>query len=494
MFAIWERIFYNSSFDFFQKLSPKKRPNIAMKIPSYYRLLMAILKPMYQLKLVFSKTLSQETEQRFGKSYPPIRTQKPIIWCHAVSLGETNTAEPILRALLAKQYALWITNTTHTGFARVEQLFTNEIQNGDVYHSFVPADTENIVANFLNHVNPIGALFIETELWATTLSALEQRQIASILVNGRLSQKSFHGYQRFAKLSESMMDNISLIIAQDADSAKRFRQLGATSDKIRIANSLKWSSQINPVMLSRAKALAENWQMGERTVIVASSTHAGEESQILTTFQALNTKFLAKKLLLIIVPRHPERFDEVATLIQQMTGKSAVRRSQNQVPSLDDSVYLADSMGELGMWYALADMAFVGGSWVDVGGHNPIESAIVGKPVIMGQYTQSCQQVVDKLQAVGALEQVQNETQLQQAFERWLQDNELAQQAGQAGQQLAESFQDATNQQLAMIEQCLGDNEQYRIATEVRMLDNANLDDNANAKRRKILIDDFENE
>ena len=166
-----------------------------MQTPLYYRLLMAIAKPLYQLKLSTKKTLPNETAQRFGKSYPAIITNKPIIWCHAVSLGEINTAEPILKGLLANNYALWITNTTHTGFEKVEQLFEKELANGDVYHSFVPADKQNIVENFLNHVNPIGALFIETELWATTLAILEQRQIASILVNGRLSQKSFDGYQ-----------------------------------------------------------------------------------------------------------------------------------------------------------------------------------------------------------------------------------------------------------------------------------------------------------
>lgn len=461
----------------------KTKIRTTMQTPLYYRLLMAIAKPLYQLKLSTKKTLPNETAQRFGKSYPAITINKPIIWCHAVSLGETNTAEPILKGLLANNYALWITNTTHTGFERVEQLFEKELANGDVYHSFVPADKQNIVENFLNHVNPIGALFIETELWATTLAILEQRQIASILVNGRLSQKSFDGYQKFAKLSESMMDNISLIISQDSDSAKRFRQLGATSDKIRIASSLKWSSKANPLMISRANSLSKEWQLDKRTVILSASTHDDEESQVLQVLQNLTTKF--DSLLWIIVPRHPERFDDVAMLIEKSTGKKVARRSQDQKPSETDSVFLADSMGELGVWYALADMAFVGGSLVNIGGHNPIESAIVGKPIIMGQYTQSCQQVVDKLKNAGALQQVENKAQLQQAIEYWLNNPDKAKQAGRAGQQLAESFQDATNQQLAMILDCLGENEQYRIQNEMRLMDNAPVES-------KKIIDDFE--
>lgn len=441
-----------------------------MQTPFYYRLLIAVAKPLYQLKLAFGKTLPNETAQRFGKSYPTITTNKPIIWCHAVSLGETNTAQPILQALLAKNYALWITNTTHTGFARVEQLFANEIANGDVYHSFVPVDNEKVIATFLNHVNPVGALFIETELWANILQQLEQREIASILVNGRLSQKSFDGYQKFAKLSGSMMDNLSLIIAQDADSAKRFRQLGAGSDKIRLANSLKWSSQVNPLMINRANSLSKEWQLDKRTVLLLASSHDDEESQMLQVFAKLQKKF--DDLLLIIVPRHPERFDDVANLIQNHTGKTVIRRSKNQQPTNADSVFLADSMGELGVWYAVVDIALVGGSLVNIGGHNPIESAIVGKPIIMGKYTQSCQQVVDKLKDVGALQQVENLEELQKAFEFWLNDKQKAKKAGQAGQQLAENFNDATNQQLMMILECLEKNQQYHIANQIRLIDN----------------------
>lgn len=441
------------------------------KIPFYYHLILSILKPFYYLKLKWSnKTLKQEIAERFGHFYQPIYTQKPIVWCHAVSLGEINTIAPILQQLLDKNYALWITNTTHTGFARTEELFATQIANQDVYHSFVPIDSEKIFISFLNHVKPIGALFVETELWANCLQQLAQREISSILVNGRLSQQSFAGYQKFAKLSQTMMSNISLIIAQDADSAKRFRQLGASSDKIRLANSLKWSSQVNPLMINRANSLSKEWQLNNRSVLLLASSHHDEEKQVLQVFEKLTKKF--DNLLLIIVPRHPERFDDVAELIANHTKNKALRRSHNAVPTISDKVYLADSMGELGVWYALADIAFVGGSLVDIGGHNPIESAIIGKPVIMGKYTQSCQQLVDKLKDVGALQQVVNVDELQQAFEVWLTNKQLAKQAGYAGQQLAQQFNDATNQQLNMILACLADSEKYRLVNEIRLIDN----------------------
>ncbi|MFW2176800.1 MULTISPECIES: 3-deoxy-D-manno-octulosonic acid transferase [unclassified Moraxella] len=453
--------------------------------PFYYRLAITLLKPLYQLKLATKKTLPNEVNERFGKNYPTLNTNRPIIWCHAVSLGETNTAEPILRGLLAEGYALWLTNTTHTGFARVEELFANDIANGMVYHSFVPVDDGKIIDKFLDHVQPIGALFVETELWATTLAKLEQRQIASILVNGRLSEKSFNGYAKASKLSQSMMENLSLIIAQDGDSAKRFRQLGATSDKIRMASSLKWSSKANPLMIQRANSLSKEWQLENRTVILGASTHADEESQLLQVFEQLKTKFTDKNLLLIIVPRHPERFNEVAELLQKQ-GMTVVRRSQQQQPSMTDSVYLADSMGELGVWYTLANMAIVGGSLVNIGGHNPIESAIVGTPVVMGQHTQSCQQVVDSLKQVGALQQVNDKEALATVLGEWIANPTQAKQAGQAGQTLAEQYQDATKQQLAMIIDVLGDNEKMRIDQQVRLIDNEFPTQNG-----KILIDDL---
>lgn len=423
--------------------------------PFYYRLTMNLLKPLYRAKLLFaSKTQPDEVAQRFGKTYPAINTHKPIIWCHAVSLGETNTIEPILRGLLQAGYALWITNTTHTGYAQVGQLFAEAIAAGEVYHSFVPVDEGSVVDKFLTHVNPIGALFVETELWATTLAKLNVRNIASILVNGRLSEKSFRGYQKAPALSQSMMQNLRLIIAQDADSAKRFRQLGATSDKIRMASSLKWSSKANPLMIQRANSLSKEWQLDQRAVVLAASTHEGEESAILHSFAQLQSEFAARNPLLIIVPRHPERFDAVATVIQAQ-GHTVVRRSQGEQPTSADSVYLADSMGELGTWYALADIAIVGGSLVNIGGHNPIEAAIVGKPMIMGRHTQSCAQIVKQLQNVGALQQVDNTDGFTTALQTWLRHPEQAQTAGTAGQTLAEQYQDATQQQLAMILDCL---------------------------------------
>ena len=487
--------------------------------PFYYQFLIGVLKPLYRLQ-VWRRShkrdnYQQEVAQRFGKQYPPRPAttghgNKGVIWCHAVSLGETNTVAPLLDALLASGYQIWLTNTTQTGFARGASRFANEIAQNRMSHSYVPVDTPAVIETFLTHVQPIAALFVETELWANILTKLAQHQIPSILVNGRLSVASFKSYQKIGAVSTSMMKNLALIIAQDSDSAKRFRQLGADSAQIRVAGSLKWvintpkidveaidsdnlavdaSVQIpsKKNALAKKNELAKAFAIADRPVWVAASTHNGEEETALSLHQQLLSRPVLANTLLIIVPRHPERFDEVAALIEK-TGLTMARRSLDEAINADTQVYLADSMGEMMTWYTLANVALVGGSLVDIGGHNPVEPASVATPIIMGRHTQSCQSVVDKLAEVGALYQPNNEfyrpitinssnesakitanhqhgadsaddtALIYQQLEAWLNDLPLATQAGQAGETTTVQQQAVLTRQFTMIEDVI---EQY---------------------------------
>lgn len=490
--------------------------------PFYYQFLIGVLKPLYRLQ-VWRRShkrdnYQQEVAQRFGKQYPPrpatiAHSNKGVIWCHAVSLGETNTVAPLLDALLASGYQIWLTNTTQTGFARGASRFADEIAQNRMSHSYVPVDTPAVIETFLKHVQPIAALFVETELWANILTKLAQHQIPSILVNGRLSAASFKSYQKIDAVSTSMMKNLALIIAQDSDSAKRFRQLGADSAQIRVAGSLKWvintpkidveainsdnlavdakdaSAQIPSKNNAHAKknALAKAFAIADRPVWVAASTHNGEEETALSLHQQLLSQSSLADTLLIIVPRHPERFDEVAALIEK-TGLTMARRSLDEAINADTQIYLADSMGEMMTWYTLANVALVGGSLVDIGGHNPVEPASVATPIIMGRYTQSCQSVVDKLAEVGALYQPNNEfyrpmtingsnerakstvnhqhgtdstddiALIYQQLEAWLSDLPLATHAGQAGETMTMQQQAVLTRQFTMIEDVI---EQY---------------------------------
>ncbi len=410
--------------------------------PWYYRGAIAVLKPLYRMQ-VWQRShkrdnYQQEVEQRFGKYYPTppksptiaAKQAQKVIWCHAVSLGETNTIAPLLDALMAKGYAIWLTNTTQTGFARAKTRFADDIAQGRLSHSYVPVDSPRVIDSFLTHVQPVAALFVETELWATILSTLSERRIPSVLVNGRLSASSFNNYQKIGAVSASMMQNLTLIIAQDKPSAQRFRQLGAYSTQIRVAGSLKWVINTPQLKSANKDTSTENseshissdasttgssnnfseslYPQINRPIWVAASTHDGEESIALSWQQQLLSNSKLANTLLIIVPRHPERFDEIADLIQA-SGLTMARRSLDEPITAQTQVYLADSMGELMRWYEQADVALVGGSLVDIGGHNPVEPASVATPIVMGTYTESCQSVVDKLAEVGALYQPNNE-------------------------------------------------------------------------------------
>ena len=518
----------DNSLPSFDKSTQPIQSRAVYKPPVYYQVTIGLLKPLYRLQVWHRShkrdNYQQEVEQRFGKCYPapPVRDAqvksnananengnrkesigKKVIWCHAVSLGETNTVAPLLDALLAKGYQIWLTNTTQTGYARGASRFADDIAQGRLSHSYVPVDSPAVIETFLVHVQPVAAMFVETELWANILTKLSEHRIPSILVNGRLSAASFKSYQKIGAVSASMMKNLSLIIAQDNESAKRFRQLGAHSAQIRVAGSLKWVINTPKLNSNDAKEVeigndVEDLGVAGRPIWVAASTHSGEEDRVLSWQQKILSNPLLADTLLIIVPRHPERFDEVAELIEK-SGLAMARRSDASAvnPEIIDSeiidfemrdehtinpntqVYLADSMGELMRWYALADVALVGGSLVDVGGHNPVEPASVATPVLMGAYTQSCQSVVDKLASVGALYQPHNafysaigtdgqlsqqqkidsnlpssddDSLLYQQLEFWLSHLALAKQAGQAGAEMTQQQQAVLNRQLSMIE------------------------------------------
>ncbi|WP_296402843.1 3-deoxy-D-manno-octulosonic acid transferase [Psychrobacter sp.] len=480
--------------------------------PWYYNLAIKVLKPVYRAVLwrrynkakkgdILVADYKQEIDARYGRNYPDFARgslkhthpdvntspfNKANIWCHAVSLGETNTIAPMLKIMLQQGARLWITNTTQTGFARTAQLFSDEISSKQVIHTFVPVDDKAIIKKFIKNAKPDLAMFVETELWANILSELKQSDVPSVLVNARLSQKSFEKYAKYESVTKSLMHNISMIIAQDADSAKRFRKLGVEVVKIRRADSLKWSTgrslasfeskDVNSTLSDSKQDLQSKFSLNaealNRPIWVAGSTHEGEEKAVIEAHKQLITKANLANALLLLVPRHPERFDAVAELLEQ-SEMVYHRRSEQQLIDSNTQIYLADTMGELTLCYQLSNVAFVGGSLVDIGGHNPIEAAQFGKPIIMGPFTQSCHEVVVALTEVGALKVVSaaNATgkdnkskidstmanaslaeSLAESVANWLSHNDEALAAGKKGQQLVEVKSDAMIKQLAMIE------------------------------------------
>lgn len=441
-----------------------------MKPPFYYPIAIRLAMPIYR-GLVYKKShhlpsYEREIKERFGKGYLPVPAmsslvdnaddlvqhlpnRQGLIWCHAVSLGELNTAYPLLKILLHQGFNLWITSTTQTGFNRVSTLFQQELGRR-VNHSFVPVDNLAVVKDFLAHIRPAMAIFIETELWANMLYELHCQGIAAVMVNARLTEKSFLGYTRFAQLSQSMMANLTAIIAQDELSAQRFVKLGASQEKVCVADSLKWAS-FHRLSDDNERLLAQigTWAVGDRPVWLAASTHEGEEALMLEAHRLLQQS--KQNPLLILVPRHPERFDDVAQLCQN-SRFIIHRRSKGEKIRPDTQVYLADSMGELLAWYAVCDVAVVAGSFVDVGGHNPIEPAALGKPVIMGEFVKNCELLVQQLSAVGALVQSASVAQdMAGAILAWLSDKQLAKQAGERGAKLVADKQNAADVQAELL-------------------------------------------
>jgi 3-deoxy-D-manno-octulosonic-acid transferase len=412
-----------------------------------YHILLAVIVPLYRLRVWLRSRhqpdYAQEVAQRFG-GFAPARRQGAV-WIHAVSVGETNAAQPVIQFFLDQGRAVLVTNTTRTGQARVRQLFAEQVES-----VFLPVDTLGLMTQFFDHYQPRVIGLIETELWPNLLSIAHQRNIPTILINARLSEKSAKGYAKFAALTRPMLQQLSQIAAQDQATADRLMALGAPAHRVVVTGSLKFDLQPPAAALQLAEQLRQTWPLTGRIIVVAASTHEPEENQILNIFKALHERY--PQTCLIIVPRHPERFDRVAELVLEK-GWTLARRSAGQAIDADTAVYLADSMGELWTWYALAQMAFVGGSLAATGGHNPLEPARLGVPMVMGSHTFNFAQIVQSLIDAGGLVQVQEVSGVYATFAEWCEHPSLAKQVGQCGLAMLQANQGALARQLALIQQ-----------------------------------------
>ncbi len=341
--------------------------------------------------------------ERFAFGLPPLKPGG--IWLHAVSVGESIAAAPLVRELLARypQLPITITCMTPTGLERIQAMFGGAEYAGRVQHCYLPYDLPWAAARFLDQVQPKLAVIMETELWPNHIHQCAKRGIPVALANGRLSERSARGYARFANLTAPMLAELDLLAVQTELEAERFRSLGARPECVEVTGSIKFDLTIDPALLTRAAALRQQWQATQRPVWIAASTHAGEDEIVLAAHRELLTH--NPDALLILVPRHPERFNAVFELSQRQ-GFSARRRSTDEALLTSDQVLLGDTMGELLFLYALADIAFVGGSLVANGGHNLLEPAALGKPVLSGPHLFNFLEIAAQLRAAGALSEV----------------------------------------------------------------------------------------
>ncbi|AZC99760.1 lipid IV(A) 3-deoxy-D-manno-octulosonic acid transferase [Pseudomonas chlororaphis] len=387
--------------------------------------------------------------ERFSWGLPAM--QSGGIWVHAVSVGESIAAAPMIRALLARypQMPITVTCMTPTGSERIQALFANEPR---IQHCYLPYDLPCAAARFLDRVRPKLAVIMETELWPNHIHQCVKRGIPVALANGRLSERSARGYGRFAKLTAPMLAEMSLFAVQTEAEAERFRQLGARSETVEVTGSIKFDLSIDPQLLVRASELREQWQAGERPVWIAASTHEGEDAVVLAAHRQLLASH--PDALLILVPRHPERFNPVFELCRQQ-GFETIRRSSAEPVSASTSVLLGDTMGELLFLYALADSAFVGGSLVPNGGHNLLEPAALSKPVLSGPHLFNFLEIATMLREAGALQEVDDAHGLAVAVQRLFELPRDAQKMADAGLRVMRSNQGALQRLLDGLDRLL---------------------------------------
>ena len=415
-----------------------------------YTLLLYLLMPLVIVRLAWRGIRApdywQRWPERFGTVAPALGER--VIWIHAVSVGEVMAAAPLVHALFEQRpaYSILITTVTPTGSARVTALFGN-----NVAHVYAPYDLPGAVSRFLGRVRPQLAIVMETELWPNLFHACQHRSVPLLLVNARLSQRSVAGYRRVRGLAAQTLSAVTEIAAQSGPDAGRFRSLGADEGRITVTGNMKFEQRIPPGLQERAEVLRRDWGAG-RAVWVAGSTHEGEDELLLDVFRQLRKQF--RNCLLVLVPRHPERFERVADLCRQR-GYHTVLRSERLPCRPETDVFIGDSMGELALFYAASDVAFTGGSLVFQGGHNLLEPAALGVPVVTGPHVFNFAEICELLMQAGACVKVTDTDELLGILGRWLGDAHERHRVGQLGREVVENNRGALQSVMAMIDRYL---------------------------------------
>lgn len=418
-----------------------------------YRLVMGLLLPLVLLRLLWRSLWLPAYRERWGErlGFYPEGLGAAELWVHAVSLGEVQAAFPLITALLERHPGLGVvvTTTTPTGAQRLDALL-----GGRVQHVYTPYDLPALVGRFLRQFRPRLVVILETEIWPSLLAACEQQGVPVILANARLSARSARGYARFGGFAGRLLGRFALIAAQSQADAQRFLALGAAPERVRVTGSIKLDLTLPAGLREDAEALRHLWG-GSRPVWVAGSTHEGEETLLLAAHQAVRR--VLPDALLVLVPRHPERFARVAALVKRQ-GMPMVARSEGRPCAAETAVFLGDTLGELPLFLGAADAAFIGGSLVPRGGHNLLEAAAVGVPVAVGPHTYNFAGLTELMLARGGAVRVQGAADLAQVMVGWLGDAAERVRIGEAGRRVLEEQRGALQRLLSLLEEYLAKN------------------------------------
>ena len=370
--------------------------------------------PLYFVRLIIRAVQNPDYLKRWGERLgygSNLPTEgKTVLWIHAVSVGEVNASIPLVRSLLDtySNSEILVTTSTPTG----SKILLDKM-GARVKHQYVPLDLPACLNVFLDRWNPKAVIVLETEIWPNILSMCKERGIFTALVNARLSEKSKDKYNIVKPLAAEALGNLDLLIAQYDSDADRFKEIN-TALKIEVCGNLKFDQQVPEEMHSISSSIRDSWSDGgQRPTLIAASTHETEEEFVLDAFLEILGE--AKEALLILVPRHPERFETVFEYIQNRE-LSVARRSNKDDVTPKTQVLLGDTMGELNFLYSVSDVAFVGGSLVDHGGQNLLEPASLGLPLSSGKSLRNFQEIADELQESKALFLIEEQKELSDFF------------------------------------------------------------------------------
>jgi 3-deoxy-D-manno-octulosonic-acid transferase len=411
-----------------------------------YRLATMALAPAVPLLLRHRARIGKEDETRMTEKLGHASVKRPdgpLVWIHGASVGECMAALPLVDGLMKSGRNVLITSGTVTS----AQLMADRLP-GRAIHQYAPLDTPGATRRFLDYWKPTAALFVDSEIWPNILRGAHARGIRLAMVNGRMSERSYLGWRRAPRVAAALLSLFDICLAQDAATAKRLTQLGAP--RVVISGSLKADAPPLPADDKKLEQLRN--AVGHRPVLLASSTHPGEDETILPAQDALRRDY--PDLLTIIAPRHPERGAEIAMLCGT---RLSLRRSQGALPARNTEVYVADTIGELGLFYRLAPFAFIGGSLVPHGGQNSLEAARLGCVVLAGPHTENFAQAYTALFAAQGMGQVGAASEIAAAAKHLLSDPAKTKVIGEAAAQAAAALGGAVEKTLRTVEALLAD-------------------------------------
>jgi 3-deoxy-D-manno-octulosonic-acid transferase len=399
-----------------------------------YSFLFYALIPLILARMAWRGRREPAYRKRWRERFACYRVAAPslgVIWFHAVSVGESEAAFPLIRALMRRfpGMPILVTTTTPTGSARVQAVLGDQVA-----HVYLPYDLPDAMGRFLDHFRPRLAVIMETEIWPNLFHASAARGIPLAIVNARLSERSARGYARLARFTRKTLADVRLVAAQTDADAGRFLEVGARGETVVVTGNIKYDLELPPDYFQQASALRESL-FGKRQVWIAASTHEGEEALVLQAFARIRHHH--PELLLVLVPRHPPRFDKVASLCLA-EGFRLGRRSLGEVGK-NAEVFLVDTLGELRLFYAASDIAFVGGSLVPVGGHNVLEPALAGVPVLFGPHMFNFEEAGRRLIEAGGAVRVADCDELSRQVGDLLEDSGRGIRMGECGRVFVEA-------------------------------------------------------